>query len=374
MNIIVIKDKLKEGVDIVSRVAGDHPTLSILKNILVEAGKDKIRLIATNLEVGVQYLVAGKVVEEGSLTVPANLMAQVLGNLDQDRLNIKTKDAVLEITTDNYEAKVEGVSAEEFPLMPKLGSEEHYLEIEGDVLRGAMERVLLATSFSELRPELNAVIMKHTTDTLVFAATDSFRLGEATLYDREFTSTSPDEFQILLPLKTAQEVLRIFRGGPSGQGGKVRIYRDGNQVLFRNEQVEFISRLSEGNFPDYQAIIPREFQADITLDREEFANALKLASVFGGGGTELVLRSAGKKGVEVFSRSEKLGENTYVLPARISGELTEANFNSRYLLDGLRAVGGKEIVFSIGEDNRPAFIKSQGDSAYFYIVMPILRA
>src|SRR3989338_10700871 len=141
MNIIVIKDKLKEGVDIVSRVAGDHPTLSILKNILVEAGKDKIRLIATNLEVGVQYLVAGKVVEEGSLTVPANLMAQVLGNIDQDRLNIKTKDAVLEITTDNYEAKVEGVSAEEFPLMPKLGSEEHYLEIEGDVLRGAMERV-----------------------------------------------------------------------------------------------------------------------------------------------------------------------------------------------------------------------------------------
>jgi DNA polymerase-3 subunit beta len=157
-------------------------------------------------------------------------------------------------------------------------------------------------------------------------------------------------------------------------GGPVRMYRDQNQVLFRSAQAEFISRLGEGNFPDYQAIIPKDFQTQLVVEREEFMNALKLSSVFGGAGTEITLRSAGGKAVELFSRNEKLGENTYSLAAKVEGELQEVNFNARYLLDGLKAVGGKEVSFSIGEENRPALLRSQGDASYFYIVMPVLKA
>jgi DNA polymerase-3 subunit beta len=369
MNIIVIKDKLREGVDAVSRISGDHPTLSILKNILIEVVGEKIRLAATNLEMGIQYLVPGKVETEGNITVPANLLSQVVSNIEEDRLALKVVDNALEVVTDSYNAKIQGTSSEEFPIIPTVEKNDEYVELEAETLRFALERALLATQFSELRPELNAVSLRYTMDALIFAATDSFRLGEVTLNEREFSATASSEFHILLPLRTAQEAARIFR-----DGGKVKIVTEKGQVLFRSENVDFISRLSEGTFPDYHAIIPKDFESVITADREEFSQGLKLASVFGSGGVELVLRSAGKKGVEIFSRNEKLGENTYVLPAKVSKEFKEVSFNSRYLQDGLKAAGGKEISLSLGEDNKPALLRAQGDPSYFYILMPILKA
>lgn len=370
MNIICIKDKFKEGVDAASRASGDHPTLSILKNILIEAGKDKIKITGTNLEIGVQFNVPGKVVKEGSITVPASILSQLINTLTQDRLTVSLNGTVLEIGTDSYNAKIQGVSAEEFPLIPKIQLKHETLEIAGDVLKDALNKVLSASQYSDLRPELNSVFMQFNTDKLVFTATDSFRLAEKTLNESEFTTDSEKEFRALIPLKTAQEVVRLIKNS-----NPVKILKDENQLQFIVGEAELISRLVEGNFPDYQAIVPRETAAEISLDRAEFMDAVKLTSVFGSAVPEITIRPAEKgKGLEIFARDEKLGENKYSLPAKVKGDWTELNFNWRYVLDGLKSLEGKEVVLGLSEENRPALLKGAGDESYFYIVMPILKA
>jgi DNA polymerase-3 subunit beta len=369
MNIIVIRDKLKEAVDVVSKISGDHLTLPILKNILIEAEKDVIRITATNLEVGMQYTVPGKVVEQGTITVPATLLQQLLGALVNDRVTLLTSDQILTVTTDNYEAKIQGVSAEEFPLIPKLDGEPEYIELDSAVLKDALQKTLAAGQFTELRPELNSIFLQFGMDRLVFAATDSFRLAEKTLNESEFTANITKEFRILVPLKTAQDLIRLLKNS-----GTVRIMKDENQILFKTQEAEFISRLLSGNFPDYQAIIPKEFKAELTIAKAEFIDAVRLVSVFGSTVPEIIFKpTKDGKGVEVFSRDEKLGENRYILPAKVKGEFNDVSFNWKYLADGLKVIDSKDVIFAFSEDNRPAVLKSREDSSYFYIVMPILK-
>lgn len=370
MKIIVIKDKLKEAVDAVFRVTGDHPTLSVLKHILVEAKDDLITLTGTNLEVAMQYKVPGKVSEEGSITVPAGILAQLLATLNQDRVSFETTGSLLEVAAENYSGKIQGGSAEEFPLIPKISEEGVAgIEIQGAILRDALEGVLAAAQHSELRPELNAVLIRASLDKLVFVATDSFRLAEKTIPDSDFTSETAEELQILLPLKSAQEILRLTKND-----GPVQIRKDKSQLLFRTEGVEFISRLLDASFPDYQAIIPKEFQAECSFSREEFLSAVKLGGVMSGAASEVTIRP-GKNGkdLEVFGRDEKLGENTSRVPAKVQGEFEEARFNGRYLQDGLKAILSKEATLSVAEENRPAMLRGARDDSFFYIVMPILK-
>ncbi len=368
MNIIVIKDKLKDGVDAVSRVAGDHPTLSILKNILIEAEGDIIKLTATNLEVGMQYMVPGKVVSPGSLTVPASLFSQLIGSIPYDRLNLTAKDGALEVTTDNYQASIQTTPAEEFPIMPKVNRDAVTVEVPGAVLKEALEQTLAAAQYSELRPELSSVLMKFGMDKIVFVATDSFRLAEKTLLDSDFTATTSEEFQILIPLRSAETIVRIIKDKP------VKITRDGNQVLVATAGAEFISRLIDGSFPDYQAIIPKEFLAEVEVSREEMLSALKLTGVFSGASSEITIKAAsGKKAIELSSRDERVGENTYALPAKIKGDFEPLSFNAKYLGEGVKAASGKDITLKLNEPNRAAMIVPPKDDSYFYVVMPILK-
>lgn len=366
MNIIVIKDKLKEVVDILSRVSINHPTLNILKNVLIEAKGDVIKCSATNLEIGVECRLPGKVVEIGSVTVPADLLGQIVNNLSEDRITLAAKGQSLEVVTDNYHAKIEGASPDEFPLIPRIKNLNEYIEIDAGVLKDVLEKTLAATQFSELRPELNSVLIRFSTDALVFAATDSFRLAEKTLNESQFKSNITKEFSALIPLKTAQEVVRVLKKG------EVKIVFEENQVFFKIGDIELISHLLQGNFPDYKAIIPKDFQAEVLLDRGEFMNAVKLTSAFGSAAAETCLKPS-KKGIEVFSRSEKVGENTYALPAKIKGELPEISFNWKYLLDGIKTIDSKDVALRAGEESRPAMLKASQDSSYFYIVMPILK-
>jgi DNA polymerase-3 subunit beta len=367
MKIIIIKDKLKDAVDTVSRATGDHPTLSVLKHILIEAKDDVITLTGTNLEMGMQYKAAGKVSEEGSITLPASLLAQLLGTLNQDRISFESTGSLLEVSAENYSGKIQGGPAEEFPLIPKINEEQAVgIEIDGTVLREALEEVLSAAQFSELRPELNSVLIKISLGKMTIVATDSFRLAEKTLGDNEFTSENAEEFQMLVPLKSAQEILRL-----SKIGGPAKLRKDGNQLLFTTDGVEFISRLLETNFPDYQAIIPKEFQAECTVSKEDLIAAVKLGGVMSSS-FEVRLRS-GDKEIEVMGQDDKLGENTSRVPAKLMGEFKDISFNGRYLQDGLRVLPGKEVTLSIAEESRPAMLRSARDDSFFYIVMPILK-
>lgn len=370
MKFISIRSNVKDAINVVQRAASENANLPILKNIIINAGDGGISITATNLEFAITAMVSGKVIEEGRVTVPAGLAANLLGNLQSDRLNFESRGDNLEIKTDNYDATLQGLPADDFPITPKIADHKHHIEIKGVFIKESIQQTIIASQFSDLRPELNSVLFDFSLEVLKFVSTDGFRLAEKTIAANLFTAQFPDPFRILIPLRTAQELLRIV-----GNDDTVQIYRDQNQVLFKTESIELISRLSEGSFPDYAAIIPSSFSTEISVNRDEFLNAVKLAAVFGQKNNELKITiHPNKKAIEIASADQAFGENKYLLPAKIKGQAIEVLFNVHYLSDAARSVAGEDIFLGLQEEANPALIKSTTDESYIYVLKPILRA
>jgi len=370
MKFVAIRSNIKEAITTIERAAGENLNLPILKNVLIETTNDGIVFTATNLEIAINCSVSGKVIENGKITVPIGIFSNLITNLQSDRLNFAAKGNALEIKTDNYNATLQGLSATDFPTTPKIKNTSESLEMKGVLLKEAIQQVVVAAQFSDLRPELAAVLFDFSVDNVKLAATDGFRLAERSIPQSFFTAKFKDPFKILIPLKTAQEVLRIARDDES-----VRIFRDENQVLFKTDRVELISRLTEGLFPDYSAIIPKKFTTEVTVHREEFANAIKLAGVFGQKTSEVKIGAyPAKKAIEVSSADQSLGENNYLLTAKIKGGDAEAFFNWRYLADPIKAMKAEELFIGFQEETNPALVRPMGDASYFYILKPILKS
>ncbi|MCR4328769.1 MAG: DNA polymerase III subunit beta [Patescibacteria group bacterium] len=368
MKAIILRTGLLEGIVTVSKLAvGD--ALPILKNILIEAQNNKLILTATNLETAIQKTILGKVIETGKVSIPAKAFSDVISALRSERINLDQKEHNLSITSDNYHATFQGLSVEDFPIIPKIKTKEACIECKADIFKDALESVLIATEFSDLRPELNSVLLHISSDGIKLVATDSFRLAERHIPTSQFTTTIAQEMKVLIPLKTNQGLARIL-----DTDGSVKIYIDENQILFSTPDTECISRLVEGNFPEYSGIIPSSFQSELTLEKEDFAEALKLASVFSEKNNEIKISfSKEKKAIDISSAQQGLGENVYTLPINITGDGGEVLFNSRYIHDMLRVARGKELFIGLNDESSPALLRVVGDASYCYIVKPILK-
>ena len=370
MKTVVIKNNLKEGLDIAQRASGENLNLPILKYALIEVTDKDMQLTATNLEIAVSVVVSSRAVDRGRASAPISTLLSLINNLESERINLEKKGNQLTLKTDNYEATIQTLPIDDFPIIPKIKNEREFLEVKSEIFKEALEQVLSASQFSELRPELNSVLFDFSLDTLKLVATDSFRLAEKTITSSQFKTNHGQNFKLLIPLKTAQELLRILKDDEV-----LKIYHDQNQVLFKTERLEFISRLVDGNFPDYTAIIPKSFDSEIILEKEKVMNALKLVGIFSGRSGEVKFRSQdGGRVLEVYSASQEVGENKYLLPVKATKNLNEVTFNWRYLADGLKALRTDQVFLGVNEeDKKPTIIKSPNEASFFYIVMPILK-
>lgn len=370
MKFIAIRENIKSAVAAVEKAVGENTNLPILKNILIDADDNTITFTATNLEIAITHRVAGKVIENGKITVPLALFSSLIGNIQSDRLNFEKKENSLEIATDNYSAVVNGLAADDFPTPPQIKNIESYIEIKNAFLREAIQQVTVASQYSDLRPELNSVLFNFSLESLVLASTDGFRLAEKSIPANLFTAKKKEPFRMLVPLRTALEAARIMRDDEL-----VRIYQDENQVLFKTDQTEMISRLVEGSFPDYSAIVPHEFAAEIVVEREEFTNAIKLAGVFGQKNSEVKIGiHQNKKAIEISSADQALGENNNILPAKVKGEIPDVFFNWRYLSDPMKGIKTDDVFLGLQEEAGPALIRATSDTSYYYVLKPILKS
>lgn len=370
MKAIVLKSNLKEGLTIISGAVNEKLHLPILKHILLYTKEKKTTLTATNLEIAITTTVPSKVIEEGRTTLPFSLFSSVIGSLPEERINLETTKQHTLLKTDNYEATFHSLSPDEFPLIPSVHYKDQNLQFEGGVLRNALAQVIYATQTSEFRPELNSIFLNYNTESVVLAGTDSFRLAEKKLTSPHIFSTHETPFTLLIPLTTAHELQRILKNDE-----QALFYRDASQILIKTPRTEFVSRLAEGTFPDYQGIVPKAFDAEVVVGREEFMDALKLVGVFSGKTNEIKIKPlANKKGITLSSVGQIIGENAFHLPAKFHGDIGEIGFNWKYLVDGLRALSTDEIYLGLNNGNRPAMLKSPGDTSYFYIVMPTVGA
>ena len=368
MKIIILKSNLKESLAAVEKAVSENNNLPILKNVLLKTYNNKIKIAATNLDLGITKLTSGKIIEEGGVTIPFGTFYSLVNNSDNERITIETDNNNLIFKTDNYSARIQGVNQEEFPIIPKIGNEENSLELETSVFKEAIYKVLNAAQISEIRPEISGVLFDFQMTMLKFVATDAFRLAQKTINNNQFKTSFNRGFKIIVPLKTISEVVKIF---PDNQ--PIKIFIDENQILFRNEELELISRLIDGEYPDYEQIVPKAMDSEMVVNRDQLMNAVKLASNFSGRTNDVKFKiNESKKVLEVYSAHQYLGENNYLIPVKLKGEgFPEVAFNWRYFLDGLKIVDHENLLFGVNNNSKPSIIKSPEDASYFYILMPI---
>ncbi|PIR72417.1 MAG: DNA polymerase III subunit beta [Candidatus Nealsonbacteria bacterium CG10_big_fil_rev_8_21_14_0_10_36_24] len=368
MKLIVLKTNLKEGLEKIERATSNNLILPILKNCLIESIDNKILFSATNLEIAITSFVSGKVIEEGALTAPVNTFLSIINNLLEERITIESENNNLIIKTSDYQAKIQGIKKEEFPIIPKISNNQDFIEIPSIILKEALESVIDSAQISGSRPELNGVLFDYQNIFLKIAATDSFRLSEKTINNSLFKSNIKQGFKIIIPIKTILEVIRLIKDTAS----KTIFYLDSNQVLFKIDDTEIISRLIDGEFPDYQVIIPQTIDTEIIIKKDKLINALKLVSIFTDRLNEIKISVLDNlKIISISSSSSTLGENEYLAPAKIKGQKVKIAFNWRFLLGGLKNIKSENVFLGFSGGTKPALIKSPEDNSYFYIVMPI---
>lgn len=371
MKLTVLKENFLTGLNIVSRATSKSITLPILNNILISAEKNFLKLSATDLEIGVKYWSLAKVEKEGVITIPAKFLISLVNFISDKKISLEVKNEVLYIEGKDYKNQIKGLKAEEFPIIPEV-KDDKVLELDGKVLGEGFSRVVDIASPSQTRPEISGVYVSAAKDFIELAATDSFRLAEKRIVlGKKFDQS----FSLIVLQKAVREVINVF----GEDAGKIKIYFSPNQIMFESKmpetshpQVQIVSRLIEGEYPNYKEIIPKEFKAQATLQKQEFLNQVKAASLFSGKINEVKIKIDPKTGaVEIFSQNPDLGQSRSRVKGKVKGSKVEVSFNHRFLIGGLSNIKSKEVVFEMNGEEGPGVLRPSGDDSFIYVVMPI---
>ncbi|MBI2356005.1 MAG: DNA polymerase III subunit beta [Candidatus Doudnabacteria bacterium] len=362
MKVVCTKDNLRRGLFAVSRVVGSGNPLQVLNNILVKTDQGRVKLSSTNLEIGVNTWIGGKIEEEGALTVPARLMNEYINNLPADKVLITVKDTVLSLESENYHTNIKGLSSEDFPLIPQV-LDEPYTKVDSDELKSALAETVWAAANNETQPEISGIFVAFEDNKLRIAATDRYRLAERVVPLAAAVATNKEA---IIPSRTIGELYKILSLGKGG----VEIYFSESQVLFKFDETEIISRLIDGNYPDYRQIIPKTFKTEAEVGKSELLHALKAASLFAPDSNNVQVE-AGKTELTVAASSAAAGENVTKVAAAVKGDSNSAVFNFRYLIDCLNALPEEKVILKMINDASPAMLLPAGRDNYLYIVMPI---
>ena len=373
MKLISVQENLKKGLLIVSHGTGKNINLPILNNILIKAYQNSIELISTNLEIGIIHKLRGKVEEEGEFTVDAKIITEYVNLLPSENVEIEEVEGELKIECNNYKTKIKGESAKEFPLIPSVSADNYYSCGVGD-LKKALNGVAFAVSNSENRIELSGVLFNFENNKLILVATDSYRLAEKII---EINSNNEFNNQkLIVPARTVQELLRILSNYNSEdlsfeQKGEVRISVSDNQILFTIESVDLVSRLINGQYPDYKQIIPDKSKTDIVTSKQNLSRAVKAVAIFSKTGVNDVSLEFKNNKIIISASSGQSGESRVDVDAEISGIDNEVAINYRYLVDGLNNISSDQVRLKVVSNNTPCVLTAEAGDDYLYVVMPI---
>jgi len=361
MKLQVTQENLARALGNVGRVANTRGTLPILSNVLLKTIDNRLSIAATNLDIAITHYIGSKVQEEGSITVPARLMQDFVSSLPSGVIELELDDYKLKVSTEKYQSTINGVNAEDFPIMPAI-TEGTSWSISGKLLKQALQQVVIAASNDEARPVLTGVYLHSHEGQLFMVATDSYRLAERKL----MPATS--DVQLLIPASALQDLLRIL----GEYEDEVQVTHDDQQVLFKVGDVELVTRLIEGNYPDYRKLIPKDFAASATLKRTELTNVTKVSSLFAreSAGSVTINLDSKESQISIRSVASQLGENTSAASATVDGEGT-ITLNSRYILDALHVLNGDEVRLAFNGKLEPSILADPKASDYLHVIMPL---
>lgn len=359
MHVTVLQENFLPKLTAVARVASAKSALPVLENIYLSAEKGVLQLMATDLETGVKARVGAKVEAEGATTVPARVLVSLIGNFPPGKITLKAEKDILTVTAQGMTLKVNGLPATEFPALAEAGKPS--FTIEAKELKEAINQVSFAAAQDESRPILTGILLKLSGGTLTLAGVDGFRLGEKKL------KIAGEELAAVVPARSLIEAARLMEGevevGSSAEG----------QIFLNSPDFLVLAQQLEGEFPEYDQIIPANFETTITFSKEDLVKAVQLTSVFSESGMSIVACSfdPAKKSLEVSSQEAQLGEARVEVPIGGEGKKGMIAFNSRYISDALNALLGEEVALSLNSNLDPALFTSLGDKNYRHVIMPV---
>jgi DNA polymerase III subunit beta len=371
MKFSILKENLKQGLFSTGHLAGKNINLPILNNVLVDAKKDNLKIITTNLEIGITCFLRGKVEKEGVAAVDAKIFSDYIGLLPNKKIDIAGDGNFLGVGCENYKTKIKTENPEDFPLIPEV-ERVNEVKISAKELKKALSKTVFAVSNNEARAELSGVLFSFVKNKLFLAATDSYRLAEKEI-ELVARSKESEEQKIIVPAKTIQEILRILSNLEAAGAEEVIFYVNDNQILFVADGTEVFSRLIEGQYPDYKQIIPGSAKTTAIISRSELVRAIKASALFSKTGINDVNLDfpSGQNKIIVSSASGNAGENIASIEAEVRGSDNAIVVNYQYLLDGLNNVDEDNVKIEIIDGNTPCLLKPLNEKGYLYIIMPI---
>jgi DNA polymerase-3 subunit beta len=375
MKIVVKQENLAHALQTVSRAVSARATLPVLANVLIKTEDAGLKLTATNLEIGITSWVGGKVDAEGELTVPAKLLTDLVTSLASQNVELEAsaKDRTLKVTSGGSRASIKGIDAEEFPVVATVG-EAPTFSVESRAFRDALGQVVFATAADETRPILTGVLTRLAESTLTLAAADNYRIAVRTM---ALGAPVPAETVVVVPGRSYAELMRILPD--SDAPVEITITPNRSQILFHTAEVDLVSRLIEGQFPNYEPVVPRKdaWTARATIDRESFLGGTRRASIFARDSANIVKVEVGSsdgQGVAVSAHAADVGDNADELEANVEGTPTTIAFNARYLTDVLTNLGTDEAILELSGPLAPGVIRGVGNDDYVHVIMPVRTA
>lgn len=374
MKIACPQESLAQGLSIVSRAVAPRSTMPVLANILLSTDDGRLKLAATNLDLGITSFVEGVDVKEaGSITVPARLLGEFVNSLPKDRveLSLNQRTSTLNLRCATFEANIKGISAEEFPPIPQVDGQER-VSLDPALLGEAIGQVAFAAATDESRPALSGVLLSFRGSKLTLAAADGFRLAVRTL---DLSQAAPESLDIIVPARTLLELHRVL--GDQSEPVEVAITPNRSQVLFHLTKVELVSRLIEATFPNYQQIIPTTSSTRVTVNTKDFLNATRIASFFARDSSNIIRlqillgQELAPGRVLVAATAADVGDTVGGIDAAIDGEPAQIAFNSKYLADVLGVVETEKVSLELTSSSRPGVIRPIGAEGYTHVIMPM---
>ena len=372
MRLSCLQENLARGLSVVGRAVASRSTLPITQNVLLSTEQSMLKISATDLSMAMTTWIGAQVEEEGAITVPARLLTDFVNTLPPERIDIEatSQPIGLNVKCVSFESNISGTPADDFPPIPTVEGG-LAAKIESDVLREAISRVSFAAATEDSRPVLTGVKTEITGDDFKFAAADGFRLA---VYNGKLAEPPSEDIEFLIPARVLNEISRLL--GTQQKAVEFTVTPSSNQALFRVEDVELVSSLIAGNFPNYNQLIPQSHTTRVVLNSDDFLRATRTAEIFARDGSGIIrLQMAGGEEnapgrLTVSSRAEEVGDNEGQLGATVEGDEAKIAFNSKYLIDVLDVLKG-DVAMEVSSPSSPGVLKPVEGDDYVHVVMPM---
>ena len=375
MKLSCLQENLSRGLSIVGRAVASRATLPITQNVLLETDRSMLKLSATNLEIAITTWIGAMIEEEGSITLPARLLTEFVNSLPSDRIDLELEagSGVVQLVCGRAEARIHGANADDFPPIPQV-EEGVAARVGSQDLKTAISRVVFAAATEESRPVLTGVEAKLAGDRFTLAAADGFRLA---VQQGSLTEPVAEDIGVIVPARTLNELSRLL--GDQDDPVEIMMVPARGQVLFKTAGVEVVSQLLQGTFPNYDQLIPQNYDTRSVFDLQRLLRATRTAAIFARDGSNIIRlqvtpseedEAPGK--AVISARSEEVGDNQYEVDTEnIEGGESKIAFNSRYLQEVLTVLERGQVALETTTSSSPGVFKPVGSDDYVHVVMPM---